>query len=231
MRKYRVISITLVLGPSGTDGLVSMVVQARAHASRQAILVAAAELFHERGLFNTTLSDVIDHAGVSKGKFIYHFPNREALAAALMDAADQMIVDTLRQSLSATDSALEGLIAGSFAVAELFGTDIVLRVGMQLRPGLGQSAVGTAEGMNARFATLTGVLTAAIDDGDIRADRDPAEVAYVVGVGLRGHFLQSAAAGVHPRAGLCALWRVILGEVGTADSHDRVQRCLAAFAE
>jgi hypothetical protein len=56
--------------------------QARAVATHQRILDAAVELFDEAGYGHTSLHDIIDRAGVTKGAFYYHFATKEALAGA-----------------------------------------------------------------------------------------------------------------------------------------------------
>ena len=43
------------------------------------IIAAAAEIFEQRGYGNTSLSDVIEHAQVTRGAFYYHFATREEL--------------------------------------------------------------------------------------------------------------------------------------------------------
>jgi AcrR family transcriptional regulator len=56
-----------------------MAQQARAKATRQHILDAAAVLFGERG-YAVGISDIIRAAGVNKGSLYFHFESKEALA-------------------------------------------------------------------------------------------------------------------------------------------------------
>jgi AcrR family transcriptional regulator len=53
--------------------------QGRAHRTRQALRDAAASLWTERGYDAVAVSEICDHAGVSKGTFFYYFPTKEHL--------------------------------------------------------------------------------------------------------------------------------------------------------
>jgi AcrR family transcriptional regulator len=63
------------------------------------IIKAAFQLFGERGLANTRLQDIAEHAGVSKGTIYLYFPNKEELfremiqrtAVAAIERAEQAI--------------------------------------------------------------------------------------------------------------------------------------------
>ncbi|MGW1542607.1 ScbR family autoregulator-binding transcription factor [Streptomyces sp. NPDC002309] len=59
--------------------------QERAEITRQAILDGAATAFDATGFGGTSLSDVAQEAGVTKGALYFHFASKEALARALVD--------------------------------------------------------------------------------------------------------------------------------------------------
>lgn len=203
-----------------------MVIQARAHASRQIILAAAAELIEEYGFSATTVADIITHAGVSKGRFAYHFPSKEALAAALIEEADTAIADIVAQTVNSASSALEGLIRASFAVADLMANEQIVRVGQPLGHGLGKNISPSATvGMAARLKVTAEAVTKAITQGDVCADLDPEQVGYAIIVSLRGNMLQSTATGSNPGIGLALLWPILLRGLVTdqsAEFHEQV---------
>src|SRR5262249_52488821 len=53
--------------------------------TREAILLAAAELMHLKGYQATTLDDVLRESGIGKGNFYYHFKSKEDLGYAILD--------------------------------------------------------------------------------------------------------------------------------------------------
>lgn len=61
------------------------------------LLLAAATVIRRAGSLNLTLEAVAREAGVSKGGLLYHFPNKEALIAALiahqLDTGDRLLAD------------------------------------------------------------------------------------------------------------------------------------------
>ncbi|GAC1405243.1 MAG: TetR family transcriptional regulator [Mycobacterium sp.] len=53
--------------------------------SRQLLIKAATELFAEHGFRRTTLADIADHCGISRGSIPWHFGNKEGLLQAVID--------------------------------------------------------------------------------------------------------------------------------------------------
>jgi len=57
----------------------------RSERSRKQILDAALKLFSHRGYGATSVNDIADEAGLSKGNVYHHFPDKEAMFRALLD--------------------------------------------------------------------------------------------------------------------------------------------------
>jgi TetR/AcrR family transcriptional repressor of nem operon len=53
--------------------------------SQQKIITAAEELFWHKGYKNTSVTDILQKAEVSKGSFFHHFPHKEALFVKVID--------------------------------------------------------------------------------------------------------------------------------------------------
>ncbi|MEV6175433.1 ScbR family autoregulator-binding transcription factor [Streptomyces sp. NPDC051954] len=66
-----------------------MVKQDRAIRTRQTILTAAAKVFEERGYQASTISEILNTAGVTKGALYFHFPSKEHLAQGVLAGQDQ----------------------------------------------------------------------------------------------------------------------------------------------
>lgn len=56
----------------------------RTEATRQALILAARELFAEKGMDLTTIDDITERADVAKGTFYYHFKNKNRLIKELI---------------------------------------------------------------------------------------------------------------------------------------------------
>jgi AcrR family transcriptional regulator len=56
-----------------------------ATATREDIVVACLKLFARHGFHNTSISDIANGAGITKGAIYWHFENKEALFAAILD--------------------------------------------------------------------------------------------------------------------------------------------------
>lgn len=57
----------------------------RSETSRQQILVSALNLFSRYGYGGTTVQDIAENAGVSKGNIYHHFSNKEAIFRLLLE--------------------------------------------------------------------------------------------------------------------------------------------------
>ena len=72
--------------------------QARAIATRDRLLHAAAEVLVQKGYAGTTTAEVCRHAKVSRGTVQYHFPTRDSLLVA---AVHHVLTERVHQFLSA----------------------------------------------------------------------------------------------------------------------------------
>ena len=86
-----------------------MVTQALAAVPREQILRGAAEMFARSG-YSASLSDVIAHAGVTKGALYFHFGSKEDLAHAVIEQQHALSVAPARQRPDAHDTGLESVI-------------------------------------------------------------------------------------------------------------------------
>lgn len=59
--------------------------QVRAEQTRATIITAAADLFDRQGYESTSLSDIVEHAHVTKGALYFHFAAKEDLAHAILE--------------------------------------------------------------------------------------------------------------------------------------------------
>ena len=74
--------------------------------TRSRIVSAAWELFYENGYDDTTVDDIVERSGTSKGSFYHYFAGKDALLSSLSTLFDekyQELVPNMEPSLSAFD--------------------------------------------------------------------------------------------------------------------------------
>ena len=81
------------------------------------IINAAWKLFYEQGYDNTTVEEIIDESGTSKGSFYHYFEGKDALLSSLSYIFDQKY-DDLKKSITDGMNCFDALI---FLNRELFG--------------------------------------------------------------------------------------------------------------
>ena len=86
---------------------------ARKPVARDAVLDAFEELLIDVGERAATLDAVAKRAGVSKGGLLYHFPNKEALIAAVLERLDRLAVEDLALMAAAAEGAAAYFIRSS----------------------------------------------------------------------------------------------------------------------
>jgi AcrR family transcriptional regulator len=84
--------------PAGNDrGIRRRPRQARSQNTVNAILTAAEELFSSKGFHNTTTEEIVCRAGTGIGSLYDYFPNKVALALALLESRSGVIADAARR--------------------------------------------------------------------------------------------------------------------------------------
>ncbi|MCX4451388.1 ScbR family autoregulator-binding transcription factor [Streptomyces sp. NPDC087866] len=110
-----------------------MVKQARAAVTRQALISAAAEVFGADGYAMATLPAISSRAGVSSGALHFHFPNKEALASAVENAAAESARALTEESARAAKGGrLQALVAAVCRLMDAVADDPVVRAGFRL---------------------------------------------------------------------------------------------------
>ncbi|MER5218706.1 ScbR family autoregulator-binding transcription factor [Streptomyces sp. NPDC002838] len=152
--------------------------QERAEITRQAILDGAANAFDAAGFGITSLSDIAQQAGVTKGALYFHFPSKEALAQALM--TDQFDVASV---LEATERpGVQTAIDLTHRMAYDLRTSVRVRAGIRLVIELGSFTDPNPTIYNKWIETVRDFLAPAQGRGDVKPDANVTDAAvYVVG--------------------------------------------------
>lgn len=159
--------------------------QPRARATRQAILIAAAEQFARNGYYATSLDRVLADSGGTKGALYFHFASKEALARAVIAEMVSRWGD-LRGQVS--DLGLDPLSTLLALVARLIARLIdnpIARGGTRLLSDLPTRSEDAHFDFGERDAA--DLLTQAAQSGLLREGIEPTVVARQIAAIIAGH--------------------------------------------
>ncbi|MGQ4490230.1 TetR/AcrR family transcriptional regulator [Streptomyces sp. 372A] len=156
-----------------------MVKQARAAVTRQALISAAAEVFGADGYAMATLPVISGRAGVSSGALHFHFPNKDALAAAVESAAAESALALTEESArTAKGGRLQGLVAAVGRLMDAVTDDPVVRAGFRL--GGDPSRKSEAKLHEWWYEWVRDALVQARANGELAEDVSAEEAAVVI---------------------------------------------------
>ncbi|OKI92112.1 hypothetical protein AMK18_33145 [Streptomyces sp. CB01249] len=156
-----------------------MVKQARAAVTRQALISAAAEVFGADGYAMATLPVISGRAGVSSGALHFHFPNKDALATAVEDAAAAAALALTEEAArTAEGGRLQELVAAAGRLMDAVADDPVVRAGFRL--GGDPSRKSEAKLHDWWYEWVRNVLVQARADGELAEDVSAEDAAVVI---------------------------------------------------
>jgi AcrR family transcriptional regulator len=165
-------------------------------ASIEKILAAALGLFVSQGYRQTTVEQVAEAAGLTKGSVYFYFGNKEALLLALLDRVEEVVVDhTERLVDEAAPDPVQRLVTFIHGQA-ILGVDrwqqVLLLVLMSLEfTGTDSTIHRRTEQIYGRLQRLVeGIIEFGKTHGRFRTDLATREQAAVVIAGHDGTFLE-----------------------------------------
>lgn len=142
----------------------------RGQATREHVLQTASALFATRGYEGTSVEDVLAATGLSRGALYHHFPSKEKLFEAVLEAVEAEIAQTLRAASRRLSEPVAALRAGCDAFLKLAGEQKVRQIVLIDAPAV----VGwqTWREIDARhgFGMMRRSVTAAAALGRVRPD-------------------------------------------------------------
>jgi AcrR family transcriptional regulator len=208
-----------------------MTIQARAEATHQRIIDGAVDLFDELGYGNSSLSEIIDRARVTKGAFYYHFPSKESLAAEIIQQAMTKKENAVLALISSPSSALESLINATFVVNDLTERDKLVRSGHQLRQGLTHISSYAAMTYIEHPLVRVSMVKKAIAEGDLPHDLDADAATHSLQASVLGTRLLSDATGDDIFAGLAQFWSIFLRGIVSPQSASYFQQVVTRLVQ
>ncbi|MGW7002016.1 ScbR family autoregulator-binding transcription factor [Streptomyces sp. NPDC054933] len=183
-----------------------MAQQARAVKTRRTILEAAAAVFDEYGYEGASTTEILARSGLTRGALYFHFPSKEAIADAVVDAQSEALVPP------ENEVKLQATIDLAMAFAHRLRTDVVLRAGVRL-------SVEQASYKNPNVAPYQGAADVILDllrqaqqRGELLVSVDPEEVSQLIIGAFTGIQLLSQVYGQRRDLPLrvAALWKYLL---------------------
>lgn len=79
------------------------------------IVVAARELYEEKGLAHTSIQDITNHVGVTRSLFYHYFQNKEEVTSAVLDQYITDFIEAMQhwhesQAVQETDESLHSMV-------------------------------------------------------------------------------------------------------------------------
>ncbi|MFP3992291.1 ScbR family autoregulator-binding transcription factor [Streptomyces sp. E11-3] len=106
--------------------------QERAVRTRSQLIVSAARTFCRHGYAEAGMTVISRLSGVSSGALYFHFPSKAALAEAVETEAARALHAVARHIGQRRESALQGLVDTSHALAQLLRENVVAKAGLRL---------------------------------------------------------------------------------------------------
>ncbi|MEU6505028.1 ScbR family autoregulator-binding transcription factor [Streptomyces sp. NPDC046942] len=151
--------------------------QERSARTRLQVLLGAAELFTERGFRQTSVQDVADRVEMTKGAVYFHYPNKEALAVAIVEEHyahwPKLVDEVSKEGLSPLTTAARMLERAALAFQE----DVIVQAGARLQIERPQIDAELPTPYVDWIALLRSLLTAAEEAGELRPGVEPERAA------------------------------------------------------
>lgn len=102
--------------------------------TRQEIIAAARKVFAERGVSRTTLAQIAQEAGVTRGAIYWHFKNKPDLFFAMMEQVSLPLIDLIDVALPATDPGdpLRNIQSSMNEIVRLLAEDEIARTTFEI---------------------------------------------------------------------------------------------------
>ncbi|WP_330460245.1 TetR/AcrR family transcriptional regulator [Streptomyces sp. NBC_00820] len=183
-----------------------MAQQERGIRSRRSILEAAADVFGERGYDAASTNEILARAGLTRGALYHHFPSKEAIAVALVEAQGEALVAPDRPVK------LQAVIDLTLEFAHRLQRDTVLRASVRLAVEQSSFSPSAQAPYNQSIAVVEDSLKQAEKQGELLPGMDLREVAATVVGAFTGLQVMSQAYSNRRDlpARVSALWRLIL---------------------
>jgi TetR/AcrR family acrAB operon transcriptional repressor len=155
-----------------------------AEQTRQALLKAALSIFSQKGYASTTLEDIAQEAGVTRGAIYWHFGSKAELYSALLEKYSTRASDIVQAEVAAGGSLHDMLRRIFIRLLTAVEEDPSLRAVMEINllkteysPELSDTLARQIENGRELLAGIAQAMAGGIAAGELRADLDPTDMA------------------------------------------------------
>ncbi len=158
-----------------------------AEVTRQTLMEAGLKVFSQKGYADTTLDDIAEEAGVTRGAIYHHFGCKADLFNAVVTKGWERMMPVIERALAEGGTALEKLRRAFIFLLTYAEQDAIFRavnelvlfktaVTPELEDGLQMQRDGARSGVYATAA----LIRQGIDEGSVRADVDPLDAGILI---------------------------------------------------
>jgi len=164
--------------------------------TKEAIVDAAAQLFSVKGFCGTSIDDLVEAIGMSKGAIYSHFQCKEEIFYAVLEKAGRMIQDKVGPFVNAEEHACDrllGMIRGHKAYAEdrvFAGGCLILNSAVEVDDVHEGFRGKIGERLTSWRRWVVGLVEKGKAQGQIKKEVDPEELATLIISSLMGAMLQ-----------------------------------------
>lgn len=176
-------------------------------------------MFGERGYDAASTNEILARAGLTRGALYHHFPSKEAIAAALVEAQSEVLV------VPDQPVKLQAVIDLTLRFAGRLQHDTVLRASVRLAVEQSSFSTQARTPYNQAITVVEDLLRQADRQGELLPGTDPQEVAATVVGAFTGLQVMSQAYSNRQDlpARVSALWRLIVPGLATPGLLSRLR--------
>ncbi|MCZ8520232.1 MULTISPECIES: TetR/AcrR family transcriptional regulator [Paenibacillus] len=165
--------------------------------TRQHIISKSAELFNQKGYAGSSIQDIMDTTGLTKGGIYRRFAGKDEIALEAFDYAGQVLMAQVSAALTHADSAIDKIIAVCHVHIDpvnhppIKGGCPLLNTAVECDdtfPDLREKALAAYEEM---LSLIQGILKQGVSDGELRAGLDIESMSSFIVSSLEGSVMAS----------------------------------------
>lgn len=173
----------------------------KADRTRQFIIEKTAPIFNEKGYAGTSINDLTQATGLTKGSIYGNFENKDEVALAVFDYNHNKVTEYIKAKLMATENSIERLLVYP-AVYRNYLKIPFLRTGCPIL-NTATEADDTHPVLKEKAANALSFWKMAVENqvkrgiarGEIKPDTNPAEIAVILISLIEGAFMQAKVTG------------------------------------